>query len=152
MSEQGHFIVDTASNSAEAFELIEGRKAGYQFILLDELLPETPGERPQQCGIALIQRIKAYDPRIVVVLFRTRDVEQQSLEEALRAGAFRYLPKTYDPQELIVLLRQASEDQQRQRVIRAQPLLERLFDASTKLWNPIVKMRCCRRSWKAFRR
>ncbi len=88
-----------AEDGAEAFERLRGHEV--DLVLLDQRMP---GE----AGLDVLQRIKALDDTIVVVLV-TAVHEVRTAVEALRRGAYDYLTKPFDVDDIVLLVRRALE-------------------------------------------
>jgi DNA-binding NtrC family response regulator len=70
-------------------------------VMLDQRMPGEP-------GIDVLQRVKATDPTIIVVLATAvRDV--RTAVEALRRGAYDYLTKPFDVDDIVLLVHRALE-------------------------------------------
>jgi len=72
-----------------------------EVVLLDMRMPDMT-------GIEVLQRIKAIDPSIEVILV-TAYATVDTARKALRLGAFDYLTKPFDPQELESIVQRALE-------------------------------------------
>jgi DNA-binding NtrC family response regulator len=70
-------------------------------VLLDLMLPD-------RTGLELIPEIKNYDPHLPVVVI-TAYSSVESAIEAMRLGAFHYVPKPFKNEEVLHLVRRASE-------------------------------------------
>lgn len=130
--DRGNFLVDTAHDSEDAWELIQRCEEPYQVIMIDELLPEPYAVLKKRIGINLAREMKKYDPGVEIIVFSSKENER-NLEEALWAGAFRYLDKSYDRDELAVLIRYAAEQQKLEGEARQKAILERLLETNAKL-------------------
>lgn len=128
----GDFLVQTVDNIDDAWKLLRRREYQYQVILLDELLQESKKDSKKLIGIDFVRRVKEYDPGIEIIVFSSQE-KGRKLEEALWAGAFRYLDKSYDRDELSILIRYAAEHQKLDGKARQKAILERLLETNAGL-------------------
>jgi DNA-binding NtrC family response regulator len=70
-------------------------------ILLDIMLPD-------RSGLEILPEIKAFDPEIPVIVI-TAYSSVESAIEAMRLGAFHYVPKPFKNEEVLHLVRRAAE-------------------------------------------
>ncbi|MGD8440471.1 MAG: sigma-54 dependent transcriptional regulator [Holophagae bacterium] len=70
-------------------------------VLLDLMLPD-------RSGLELLPEIKAHDPHLPVVVI-TAYSSVESAIEAMRLGAFHYVPKPFKNEEVLHLVRRAAE-------------------------------------------
>ncbi len=78
--------------------------AKFDVALVDNTFtPEYPS------GIEFTQQIKARYPDIEVIIFTGWDPQLEEKEQALQAGALRYIAKPFDPQELGILIRHTAQ-------------------------------------------
>jgi DNA-binding NtrC family response regulator len=70
-------------------------------VLLDLMLPDRP-------GLELLPEIKDHDPHLPVVVI-TAYSSVESAIEAMRLGAFHYVPKPFKNEEVLHLVRRAAE-------------------------------------------
>jgi len=82
--------VSQTSNSAQALQ--ELRRASFDVVLLDLRLS-------QESGLDLIEEILRLSPRVAVILV-TAYASIETAVEAMRRGAFDYLPKPCTPEQL----------------------------------------------------
>ncbi|MDX9953486.1 MAG: GAF domain-containing protein [Anaerolineae bacterium] len=124
-SDAGHDIVVDAVDSGEAaFALLDQQSGDFDVVLLDQRLPGMD-------GIATMQRIKETFPVIPVIMFT--EFEPKKGMDALRQGAYRYLPKPYELDEVTFMVRHASELRQAAQLQMQLRLSERLRKASQDL-------------------
>ncbi len=88
-------VVGEAANGQQAVEMA-------QELMPDVILMDV--SMPVMDGLEATRRIKAQMPYVKVIILTVSD-EQQSLFEAVKAGALGYLLKKIDPQALITTLR-----------------------------------------------
>jgi len=101
LTRTGH-EVDSASRSEAGLELL-GRWS-FDVVLLDLRLPDMP-------GLEVLKRIKALDPEVSVVIISGYGTVSDAVE-AMKLGAFDFLPKPFTPEELRLLVKRALERRQ----------------------------------------
>ncbi len=102
------YDVGTAATGAEGLAACEH---GVDLVLLDYRLPDTD-------GIAVLEKIKAIDPDIVVLIMTAYSTIERAVT-AMKLGAFHYLIKPFDPDELLILSEQALETTRLRRELRS---------------------------------
>ncbi len=105
------FDYHPAMTGAEGLRLL--REEEIDVVLLDLMLPDTH-------GIELLPQIKAHDPQLPVVVI-TAYTSLETAIEAMRRGAFHYVPKPFKNEEVLHLVRRATE----QRKLQVENLLLR---------------------------
>ncbi len=96
------FEVLSARRGGEALELLETEEV--ELVLLDMMLPDAN-------GIELLTQIRADDPdQVIIVITAYSSVE--SAIEAMREGAFHYIPKPFKNEEVLLTVRKALEQRQ----------------------------------------
>ncbi|NUP12114.1 MAG: sigma-54-dependent Fis family transcriptional regulator [Polyangiaceae bacterium] len=103
------YEVETASGGEEALRLIE--TFGPDFILTDVRMPKMG-------GMDLLQTLKAKGSDITVILMSAYGSLDLAIE-AIKAGAYDYIPKPFKPEELLLTLRKAEERESLRRENRA---------------------------------
>jgi DNA-binding NtrC family response regulator len=93
------FETTTAETGEEALELL--RSANFDVMVSDIRMPGID-------GLELLRRAKAIDPDLEVLLM-TAYASVQSAVEAIREGAFDYLPKPFDADDAILKVTRAAE-------------------------------------------
>jgi two-component system, NtrC family, response regulator AtoC len=73
----------------------------YDLVLTDLRLPGRD-------GLALVREVHALDPALTVVVM-TAYGSHETAVEAMKAGAYDYLPKPFKPDDVVLLLRKAEE-------------------------------------------
>jgi GAF domain-containing protein len=96
-----YFTVEGALSGQAALDLVEKRQGNFDVALVDETLIPGPD------GIEVMETIRGHYPNIEVIIFTGWGPEQR--QNALRAGAFRYLEKPVDKEELVLLIRSAAQ-------------------------------------------
>ncbi len=103
------YQVDTAAHGGEALRCL-ARARPYHVALIDFALEPGPN------GVEVMRRIKLHDPEIVAIIFTGFGLERDAGLEALREGAYRYLPKSAHREEIAMLIQSAVD----YRAIRSQ--------------------------------
>jgi DNA-binding NtrC family response regulator len=93
-----------AVNAAEGLQTLQDEDI--DVVLLDLMLPDKN-------GLELLPDIKTYDPHLPVVVI-TAYSSLESAIEAMREGAFHYVPKPFKNEEVLHLVRRAVERRQLQ--------------------------------------
>jgi len=88
-----------AKSAAEGMQLL--REEEIDVVLLDLMLPD-------RSGLELLPEIKSFDPHLPVVVI-TAYSSVESAIEAMRLGAFHYVPKPFKNEEVLHLVRRAAE-------------------------------------------
>jgi DNA-binding NtrC family response regulator len=91
--------VGVAENAAEAIELFETDP--YDVVLLDLMLPDRP-------GLEVLREIRRRDPDAVVVIVTAYSSIEGAIQ-AMREGAFHYIPKPFQNQEVLLTVRKGAE-------------------------------------------
>ncbi len=89
--EDQKYIVDLAVNGRMGWEKIQAQP-DYDLVLLDLMMPEMG-------GMELLEEIRRMDPNIVVIMI-TGFATIETAVDAMRKGAYDYLPKPFSPDEL----------------------------------------------------
>jgi DNA-binding NarL/FixJ family response regulator len=108
LTAQGHEVVGEAHNGHEAVELAQ--KLRPELVLMDVSMPELG-------GIGATRQIAAEMPDVKVVILTASD-QDETLFEAIKAGAQGYLQKNLEAEEFFALL---------ERVTRGEPGLTPLL-------------------------
>jgi DNA-binding NtrC family response regulator len=95
----GDFQVDAAHNGLEALEKIN--EEDYDMLILDIKMPKMN-------GIEVLQRVKEARPDIDVIMITGLN-QIETAVQAMKLGAFDYLPKPFDPEELEIVVARAFE-------------------------------------------
>ena len=93
------FDCQQATTAADGMRLL--REEEIDVVLLDLMLPDRP-------GLELLPDIKTYDPHLPVVVI-TAYSSVESAIEAMRGGAFHYVPKPFKNEEVLHLVHRAAE-------------------------------------------
>jgi two-component system response regulator PilR (NtrC family) len=101
----GSLLVTNGFDYYPAMTAAEGmrrlREEEFDVVLLDLMLPDRN-------GLELLPEIKAYDPHLPIVVI-TAYSSVSSAIEAMREGAFHYVPKPFKNEEVLHLVRRAAE-------------------------------------------
>ena len=95
----GDFQVDAAHDGLEALKKIN--EVDYDMLILDIKMPKMN-------GIEVLQRVKEARPDIDVIMITGLN-EIETAVQAMKLGAFDYLPKPFDPEELEIVVARAFE-------------------------------------------
>jgi two-component system response regulator PilR (NtrC family) len=96
--EEGYGVATAASMADARARLGEG---DYDLVLCDILMPDGN-------GIDLVREIKAEDPHAAVIVMTAYSSDKTAIE-AMKAGAYDYIPKPFDVEELRVMAQKALE-------------------------------------------
>jgi DNA-binding NtrC family response regulator len=88
-----------ATTATDGFQIL--REEEVDVVLLDLMLPD-------RSGLELLPDIKEFDPHLPVVVI-TAYSSVESAIEAMRRGAFHYVPKPFKNEEVLHLVRRAAE-------------------------------------------
>jgi len=91
--------VSTAENAAEALEIFENDPA--DVVLLDLMLPD-------RSGLDVLREMRRRDPDAVVVIVTAYSSIEGAIQ-AMREGAFHYIPKPFQNQEVLLTVRKGAE-------------------------------------------
>ena len=97
--EREGWSVAVAENAAEAIELFETDP--YDVVLLDLMLPDRP-------GLEVLREIRRRDADAVVVIVTAYSSIEGAIQ-AMREGAFHYIPKPFQNQEVLLTVRKGAE-------------------------------------------
>jgi len=93
------FDYQQATTAADGMRVL--REEEIDVVLLDIMLPD-------RSGLELLPEIKAFDPHLPVVVI-TAYSSVESAIDAMRAGAFHYVPKPFKNEEVLNLVHRAAE-------------------------------------------
>jgi DNA-binding NtrC family response regulator len=93
------FDYHPATTAADGMRVL--REEEVDVVLLDLMLPDGN-------GLEMLPDIKAHDPHLPVIMI-TAYSSLESAIEAMREGAFHYVPKPFKNEEVLHLVRRASE-------------------------------------------
>jgi len=101
------FEVDDFSNGPEFLNKLAPGK--YHLALVDVVMPEMT-------GIEVVRRLKRIDQDLVAVIVSAHDTVE-TIVDAIKVGAFDFLPKTFKIEEFRILLQKALREVERNREI-----------------------------------
>lgn len=113
--ERRGYQVDTIPNGDDALALL--RRTSYDLVLLDE---EMPGRR----GIAVLDEIRALDPRATVVMV-TKSEDDATLQEAIGRQVHDYLVKPASPRQVLSVVARLLEGAEIRHDVLAKRFVER---------------------------
>ena len=93
------FEVTTTSNAAEALAAFESDPQ--DVVLLDLMLPDRP-------GMEVLREIRRRDPDAVVVIVTAYSSIETAID-AMREGAFHYIPKPFQNEEVLLTVEKGAE-------------------------------------------
>ncbi len=86
--------VDVAENGKAALEMVKGKP--YDLILVDLMMPVMG-------GLELMEQVRQIDPGIIMVVI-TGFATVETAVEAMKHGAYDYIPKPFNPEQLLAVL------------------------------------------------
>ena len=98
---EGYEVLNAATGE-EGLEILE--KEEVDLVLLDLMLPGINGQE-------VLKRIRAEDPEQVVVMITAYSSIEGAID-AMREGAFHYIPKPFKNEEVLLTIRKGLEKQQ----------------------------------------
>ena len=96
LTEEG-YSVKAVENGQKGLEIID--KESFDVILLDLKMPGIP-------GMDVLMKLKENEPNSLVIVI-TGYATSNSAVEAMKRGAYNYLPKPFTPEGLIAIVKQA---------------------------------------------
>ncbi len=97
--EGGHYQVATAHDGTAGLKLVEELRSDLVFVDL---------KMPGISGFEVLERLRAFDPTVVAIVI-TGYATVSSAVEAMKRGAFDFLPKPFTPDELRVITQRGLE-------------------------------------------
>jgi PAS domain S-box-containing protein len=94
-----NFRVDLAENGRVGWELIQQNP--YDMVLVDLMMPEMG-------GLEVLEKIQHYNDQIITIII-TGFATIETAVDAMRKGAYDYLPKPFSPDELRTKIRRGLE-------------------------------------------
>ena len=98
LTREGH-RVRSAPDAASAIAAAEDET--FDVVLLDLMLPDRP-------GIEVLRELRRRDPQCVVIVITAYSSIEGAIE-AMREGAFHYLPKPFQNEEVVLTVRKGGE-------------------------------------------
>jgi two-component system response regulator PilR (NtrC family) len=123
----------SATTGEEGLRLLESEKV--DLVLLDLMLPGMS-------GMEVLRQIRKTDPRLVVVVITAYSSVETAIE-AMREGAFHYIPKPFKNEEVLLTLRKGLEQRQlaeENRELKAQLRQRYAFDNIIGKSKPMQKV------------
>ncbi len=99
LRDEGHEVDYVTSGTEGVVRALQG---DWDVVLLDLKMPDLS-------GMEVLERIKAERPEIMVIIITGYATIQTSIE-AIKKGAFDYVPKPFTPEELSMTVQKALED------------------------------------------
>jgi len=90
-----------AENGAQGLEEMKGHPENIDVILLDLMMPGMS-------GMEVLDHIRTYDPNLLVIVI-TGYATVESAVEAMKKGAYDFIPKPFTPDQLRIVVRRALE-------------------------------------------
>jgi two-component system response regulator PilR (NtrC family) len=97
--EREGWTVTAAENAARALELFENDP--HDVVLLDLMLPD-------RSGLEVLREMRRRDPDAVIVIVTAYSSIEGAIQ-AMREGAFHYIPKPFQNQEVLLTVRKGAE-------------------------------------------
>jgi two-component system response regulator PilR (NtrC family) len=129
---EGYEVLNAATGE-EGLEILE--KEEVDLVLLDLMLPGINGQE-------VLKRIRAEDPEQVVVMITAYSSIEGAID-AMREGAFHYIPKPFKNEEVLLTIRQGLERRRlasENRELRAQLQQRYAFDNILGKSKPMTKV------------
>jgi len=121
----GGYLVHTAANGMEALAALQAHP--YDLVITDMIMP-------QMGGMELVQYLRQHHPETLVIVF-TGYASYQDAVQAVKIGAFDYLPKPVQPEILHHAVKRALDYQ---RLCRSERELETVFQGAKALgWQAL---------------
>jgi len=110
--EESYPTVEMAENGRLGWERI--RDGSFDLVLLDLMMPEMG-------GLEVLQQVQQFDQDVVVIMI-TGFATIETAVDAMRKGAYDYLPKPFTPEELRTKVHRGLE--KRRLILQAQQLMQ----------------------------
>jgi len=107
------FSVDVAGNGKEGWDLVRAKKS-YDLLLVDLMMPVMG-------GLELMDHVSQFDPDVIMIVI-TGFATIETAVEAMKHGAYDYVPKPFTPDQLLAVVNRGLE--KRRLRIQAQRLME----------------------------
>jgi two-component system, OmpR family, phosphate regulon sensor histidine kinase PhoR len=95
------WIVLTAENGKKGLEEIQGHSESMDVVLLDLMMPGMS-------GMEVLDQIRGIDPNLPVIVI-TGYATVESAVEAMKKGAYDFIPKPFTPDQLRIVVKRALE-------------------------------------------
>ncbi|HSB05325.1 MAG TPA: response regulator [Thermodesulfobacteriota bacterium] len=100
LSKEGWSVI-TAENGQQGLEGVQARPEEIDVILLDLMMPGMS-------GMEVLDQIQRIDPNLLVIVI-TGYATVESAVEAMKKGAYDFIPKPFTPDQLRIVVRRALE-------------------------------------------
>ena len=100
LSKDGWSVL-TAENGKKGLEEIQGHPEGIDAVLLDLMMPGMS-------GMEVLDQIRTIDPNLPVIVI-TGYATVESAVEAMKKGAYDFIPKPFTPDQLRIVVKRALE-------------------------------------------
>ncbi len=101
------FLIDTAADGEEGWQMLNADPHAYSILLLDRQMPRLN-------GLELLRRIKREQSlQSIPAIFQTGAGERDEIREGIEAGCFYYLVKPIDLELLVSIVNAAIADSER---------------------------------------
>ena len=107
------FLVDVAGNGKEGWDLVRAKKP-YDLLLVDLMMPVMG-------GLELMDQVSGFDRDIIMIVI-TGFATIETAVEAMKHGAYDYVPKPFTPDQLLAVVNRGLE--KRRLRIQTQRLME----------------------------
>jgi len=107
------FSVDVAANGKEGWDLVRAGKP-YDLLLVDLMMPVMS-------GLELMDEVSRFNPEVIMIVI-TGFATIETAVEAMKHGAYDYVPKPFTPDHLLAVVNRGLE--KRRLSIQAQRLME----------------------------
>jgi PAS domain S-box-containing protein len=114
------YTVDVAENGKQGLQMVNAKP--YDLLLVDLMMPVMS-------GLELMEEVRQFDPEIIMIVI-TGFATIETAVDAMKHGAYDYIPKPFTPEQLISVLnrglekRRLSKETEKLREERDQRLLE----------------------------
>ena len=99
LSTSARFEIDEAFDGVNAMEKVKAGDKKYDLVLLDV-------DMPRMNGLEALRQIKEFDPGIIVIVM-TAHATLNDAVQAVKDGAYNYLPKPVSSEDLLALIDKA---------------------------------------------
>ena len=100
LSKDGWSVI-TAENGKQGLEEIQSHPENIDVILLDLMMPGMS-------GMEVLDQVRTIDPNLLVIVI-TGYATVESAVEAMKKGAYDFIPKPFTPDQLRIVVRRALE-------------------------------------------
>ena len=107
------FSVDVAGNGKEGWDTVRA-KGPYDLVLVDLMMPVMG-------GLELMDEVGRFDPEVIMIVI-TGFATIETAVEAMKHGAYDYVPKPFTPDQLVAVVNRGLE--KRRLRVQAQRLIE----------------------------